>query len=488
MVDVGNKLLKKPLEVKNICCIGAGYVGGPTMAVIAKHCPDIQVNVVDINENRINLWNEKNLNNLPVFEPGLDLIINQVRNKNLHFSTKVKESVINADLIFLAVNTPTKSKGIGAGQASDLRWIEACAREISEYAKGHTIVVEKSTLPVRTAEVIEQILNMNSNLDDKNVKKSFSILSNPEFLSEGTAIDDLENPDRVLIGGDDKNAIKTLFDIYSKWVDQEKIICTNIWSSELSKLTANAFLAQRISSINAISALCEKTGADINEVTNALGKDKRIGEKFLKSGPGFGGSCFKKDILNLVYLCNYFNLPEAAEYWMEVINLNHWQQKRISKLIIQKLFGTISEKKIAILGFSFKENTNDTRESPSIQICKDLLDEGAKLAIHDPRVCAKNIEYELGIKCRKINEINTKIDENKILQEVCFYWSENIDQIVYGADAIVILTGWDDYKKLDFDLLNKNMRKPAWVFDCRDVLNNCELYADNINFWRVGKG
>ncbi len=481
---VGNKLNIKSTVVKNICCIGAGYVGGPTMAVIAKHCPEIQVNVVDLNKNRINSWNDINLNNLPIFEPGLDLIIKEVRGKNLHFSTDVKDSVIQADLIFIAVNTPTKSKGIGAGQASDLRWIEGCVREISEYAQGHTIVVEKSTLPVRTAEVIEKILNTKSKNDDK----TFSILSNPEFLSEGTAIDDLENPNRVLIGGEDELAIKTLYDIYAKWVNKEKIICTNIWSSELSKLTANAFLAQRISSINAISALCEKTGADINEVTNAVGKDERIGEKFLKSGPGFGGSCFKKDILNLVYLCNYFNLPEVADYWMNIINLNHWQQKRISKLIIEKLFGTVTGKKIAILGFSFKANTNDTRESPAIQICKDLLDEGAKLAIHDPRVSQKNIEFELGIKSKNIDESDSRIKGDSLTQEIYFYWCENIKDSVNGADAVVILTEWNEYKNLKPNLFNTNMRKPAWIFDCRDVLNNFQVDKNTINYWRVGKG
>ena len=485
MDEVENKLIHNSLSVKNICCIGAGYVGGPTMAVIAKHCPNIKVSVVDIDKNRIKLWNQKDLNRLPVFEPGLSSIIKKVRDKNLYFSTDVKGAIKNADLIFLAVNTPTKTKGIGAGQASDLRWIEACAREISEYAQGHTIVVEKSTLPVRTAEVIQQILTIKSNIKNKDINKSFSILSNPEFLSEGTAIDDLENPDRVLIGGEDKNSIKILHDIYSKWVDSEKIICTNIWSSELSKLTANAFLAQRISSINAISALCEKTGADINEVTNAVGKDQRIGEKFLKSGPGFGGSCFKKDILNLVYLCNYFNLPEVAEYWMNVINLNYWQQKRISRLVIQKLFGTITDKKIAILGFAFKANTNDIRESPAIQICKDLLDEGAILAIHDPKVNPDNIESELAVNCRKIN---TSKDKKNSSKEVYFYWSENIEEIIVGADAVLILTEWDNYKNLNTEIFYKNMRKPAWIFDCRDVFGNFQCEPENINYWRVGKG
>ena len=292
----------------------------------------------------------------------------------------------------------------------------------------------------------------------------------------------------MLIGGEDEIAIKVLYDVYAKWVDKEKIICTNIWSSELSKLTANAFLAQRISSINSISALCEKTGADINEVTNAVGKDERIGAKFLKCGPGFGGSCFKKDILNLVYLCNYFNLPEVAEYWMNVINLNQWQQKRISRLIIQKLFGTITDKKIAILGFSFKANTNDTRESPSIQICNDLLEDGAKLAIHDPRVRPKDIALELGITYKDLKEIDSQKVNNNLTDEVYFYWSENIEEILYGADAVVILTEWKDYKYLDPSFFKSKLRKPAWIFDCRDVLINTEQNKTGINYWRIGKG
>ena len=388
-------------KIKNICCIGAGYVGGPTMAVFAEHCKDIKITVSDINQSRINDWNNPDTNYLPIYEPDLDNLILKYRNKNLFFTTNIKDSIAEADMIFLSVNTPTKEKGVGAGKASDLKWVEASARQIAEYAVGHTIVVEKSTLPVRTAKTIEKILFDSQKKENNKNKKNqtFSVLSNPEFLSEGSAINDLQNPDRVLIGGSDQIAIEALSDLYKNWVPNEKIIRTNIWSSELSKLTANAFLAQRISSINSISAICEATEADIRQVANAIGLDKRIGQEFLCAGPGFGGSCFQKDILNLVYLCEFYNLKEVAEYWEQVISLNNWQKDRISKLIVNTLFGTVSGKRIAVLGFSFKANTNDTRNSPSIKICKDLIEDGALLSIYDPKVSQLQIEKDLGIKC-----------------------------------------------------------------------------------------
>ena len=362
-------------KIKNICCIGAGYVGGPTMSVIANQCPHLEINVVDININRIQSWNDEDLSKLPVYEPGLDNIIKKCRGKNLHFSNDIEINIAKADIVFISVNTPTKEKGIGAGKASDLRWIEESTRQIAKYATKHTIVVEKSTLPVKTAKTIEEILNK-SNISEN--EKTFSVLSNPEFLAEGTAINDLLFPDRVLIGGNDKDAIEALVNIYMHWVDKSKILTTNIWSSELSKLISNAFLAQRISSINSVSALCEKTGADVNEVSIAVGMDKRIGKFFLNAGPGFGGSCFKKDILNLVYMSDFYGLSEVSEYWQKVLEINIWQQKRIYRLIVEKLFNTVSGKKICILGFAFKANTNDSRESPAIQICKDLLDDGFK--------------------------------------------------------------------------------------------------------------
>ena len=391
--------------IKNICCIGAGYVGGPTMTVIADKCPQIEVNVVDINKDRINAWNDPNTEEIPIFEPGLSEIVKRCRGVNLHFSTNIKKQIAAADMIFISVNTPTKTKGTGAGKASDLKWVEVCARQVASYSVGHTIVVEKSTLPVRTAEVIKSILQ--SSLKSENNSKTFDVLSNPEFLAEGSAVEDLINPDRVLIGGENELAIDSLSEIYLNWVPRNKILRTNIWSSELAKLTANAFLAQRISSINSISALCEETGADVREVARAIGSDRRIGSKFLSSGPGFGGSCFKKDILNLVYLSEFFGLPEVANFWEGVVKLNNWHQHRISRLVVKKLFGTVSGKKISILGFAFKANTNDTRESAAIKICIDLLEEGAILSIHDPKVDSEQISKDLKSKSSNTKEEGT---------------------------------------------------------------------------------
>ena len=474
-------------EIKNICCIGAGYVGGPTMSVIADKCPDITVNVVDNNQERINLWNDKNLDNLPVYEPGLAEIVGRCRGKNLFFSTKVKENIAEADVVFISVNTPTKKKGIGAGQASDLKWVEACAREVAKYSRGHTIVVEKSTLPVKTAEVIKTILEAsNNNYQNEHLSKRFDVLSNPEFLAEGSAIKDLKEPDRVLIGGEREEAILALSNIYNKWVPKHKILHTNIWSSELAKLTANAFLAQRISSINSISALCETTGADVREVARAIGTDHRIGPKFLVSGPGFGGSCFKKDILNLVYLSNYFGLNEVAKFWESVVELNNWHQHRISKLIVKKLFGTVTGKKIHILGFAFKANTNDTRESSAIAICKDLLEEGAILSIHDPKVEAWQINIDLA---KKQNSQIKKMEKN---DSSCFegewYYSENMYDGFLGADAVVLITEWEEYSSINWARAANLMRKPSWVFDVRSITNPNEVKNANINFWRIGDG
>ncbi len=471
------------MQIKKICCIGAGYVGGPTMAVIADKCPNIQVDVVDLNEDRINKWNEKNLENLPIFEPGLAEIVSRCRGQNLHFSTAVSEKIRNSDMVFISVNTPTKKYGLGAGKASDLKWVEACAREVANNATGYTIVVEKSTLPVRTAEVIKSILEAAKKDSGDSFLKTFDVLSNPEFLAEGTAINDLLYPDRVLIGGDNFSAIDALSSIYSRWVIKEKILHTNIWSSELAKLTANAFLAQRISSINAIGALCEATGADVREVSRAIGSDSRIGSKFLDAGPGFGGSCFKKDILNLVYLCEYFGLDEVARFWESVVNLNNWHQTRISKLITKKLFGTISGKKIIILGFAFKGNTNDTRESAAIQICKDLINEGANLSIHDPKVTKYQIINDLGIK--PIDQIK---EENNLNEKGSWEFITDINESFFGADAIVILTEWEEYKNINWDLAEDRMRKPSWVFDSRSIIDPNSIKQNNFQFWRVGDG
>ena len=458
---------------KIICCIGAGYVGGPTMSVLALNCPDWQVNLVDLNEERINAWNNEDLSKLPIFEPGLEKIVKKCKGKNLFFSTKIEENIAKADIIFISVNTPTKTKGEGAGYSSDLTWIESSAREIAKFARNHTVVVEKSTLPVKTAETIKIILNSFEEDNAKRItysdKKTFSIVSNPEFLAEGSAINDLQNPDRVLIGGEDQDSINMIKDIYRNWVDEEKIITTNLWSSELSKLVANAFLAQRISSINSISALCESTGANISEVAKAVGADTRIGDKFLKSGPGFGGSCFKKDILNLVYLCRYYGLYEVANYWEQIVKINLWQQNRISSIVIKNLFGTLSNKKLALFGFSFKANTNDTRESPSINISKDFLKEGAELSFYDPQV--------------KKTQILKEFDEIERGQIKVYKSALKASE---GADAIIVLTEWEEFKDLDWQIIYKKMRKPSWVFDSRICLNRKYLQDIGFRVWTLG--
>jgi len=458
--------------IKNICCIGAGYVGGPTMAVIASNCPNLIINVVDINTKRINAWNSENLDYLPVFETGLDKLIKECRGKNLFFSTNIESCIKNADCIFISVNTPTKEKGLGAGYASDLKWIESCARQIAEFSKGHTIVVEKSTLPVKTAETIKKILESSQINHLKNIseRKSYTIISNPEFLAEGSAINDLQNPDRVLIGGEDEVSIRQISSIYENWVEKEKIIVTNLWSAELSKLVANAFLAQRISSINSISALCESTGANIQEVAKAIGTDTRIGNKFLNAGPGFGGSCFKKDILNLVYLCRYYGLNEVADYWEQIININIWQQKRIYQLVIKNLFGTISNKKLVIMGFSFKADTNDTRESPSIQISRDLLLEGADLNFYDPKVNEEQI----------LDSFKDISFEGKL---TCF---KNPYEAVSSSDAILVLTDWKEFQYLDWLKIYDDMRKPAWIFDSRVCLDLNKLNHIGFKVWTLG--
>ena len=465
------------MHIKNICCIGAGYVGGPTMSVIAAKCPHIKVNVVDVNKERIEKWNSEDLNSLPIFEPGLSDLVKNCRGKNLNFSTSVAEKISNADMVFISVNTPTKKKGIGAGKASDLKWVEACARQVAKYSKKHTLVVEKSTLPVRTAEVIKSILNESSKNDLKNKNdKTFDVLSNPEFLAEGSAINDLINPDRVLIGGENESAINSLSEIYLNWVPASKIIKTNLWSSELAKLSSNAFLAQRISSINSISAICEVTGADVREVSKAIGSDKRIGSRFLASGPGFGGSCFKKDILNLVYLAEFFGLPEVANFWEGVFKLNEWQQNRITQLVVKKLFGNVSGKKITILGFAFKANTNDTRESAAIKICKDLMEEGAILSIHDPKVDEEQITKDL------------KIESSNISKEGSWSMSHDLYESCNGSDAILVLTEWSEYTKINWQKIAKVIRKPSWIFDTRSIINSKKVKEANMNFWRIGDG
>lgn len=466
-----------PSPIRTICCIGAGYVGGPTMAVIADRCSGIQVTVVDLNAERIAAWNDPDLGRLPVYEPGLDAVVGRARGRNLHFTTEVDAAIAAADMVFLSVNTPTKTRGVGAGQASDLRWIEASARQVAASARGHTIVVEKSTLPVRTAETVKAILGaaqQNRPEGDRRQAKTFAVLSNPEFLAEGTAVADLEAPDRVLIGGEDPAAIESLAGIYGTWVPQERILRTNLWSSELSKLTANAFLAQRISSINSIAALCEATGADVREVGRAIGTDSRIGAKFLQAGPGFGGSCFQKDILNLVYLCRHYGLDEEAGYWEQVVTLNTWQQDRIARMVVQRLFGTVTGKRLALLGFAFKADTNDTREAPAIRICQNLIEEGARLVIVDPKVSPAQIGADLG---------QPPSDADGGWQA-----ASSPLEAATGADAVLILTEWRDYASLDWGAIAAVMRRPAWLFDARAIADAAAARTAGLNVWRVGEG
>lgn len=447
----------------NICCIGAGYVGGPTMAMIAKKCSNINVTVVDINEERINAWQS---DSLPIYEPGLYDVVQESIGKNLFFSTDIDSAIKKADIIFVSVNTPTKTFGEGAGRASDLQYWELCARRIKEVSESDKIIVEKSTLPVRTAEAMERVLHS----DESNLH--FEVLSNPEFLAEGTAIKDLENPDRVLIGGHHtetgQKALNILVDIYANWIPRDKILTSNVWSSELSKLTANAFLAQRVSSINAISALCEATEADVTEVSHAIGTDSRIGAKFLKASIGFGGSCFKKDILNLVYLCESYGLNEVANYWQQVVEINEYQQIRFTRQMIQSMFNTIAGKKILILGFAFKADTGDTRESPAIKICRELYNEKADLVISDPKAIS--------------NAMKDLTDLKNITYE------EDPYKAALGADAIAVLTDWNEYKYLDYEKIFKGMRKPAFIFDGRNFLEHERLFNIGYEVYSIGKG
>lgn len=467
------------MKVKNICCIGAGYVGGPTMAVIAQKCPQINVTVVDINEKRIAAWNDKDLSKLPVYEPGLDKVVEEARGRNLFFSTAVDEAIDKADMIFISVNTPTKTYGKGKGMAADLKYIELCARQIARVSKNDKIVVEKSTLPVRTASAIKSILDNTGNGSD--VK--FQILSNPEFLAEGTAVEDLLAPDRVLVGGDTsteegKEAMEALVSVYANWVSRDHILTTNVWSSELSKLTANAFLAQRVSSINALSELCEKTGADVNEVARAIGMDSRIGPKFLKSSVGFGGSCFQKDILNLVYIAKTYGLSEVADYWEQVITMNDHQKRRFAHNIISTLFNTVSGKKIAFLGWAFKKDTNDTRESAAIYVADELLNEQSNVAVYDPKVEEEQMYAD-------VDYLNTRTSEENRAGLSAY---QDPYEACKDAHAIAVLTEWDEFKTYDWQKLYDQMQKPAFLFDGRGLLNMEELEEIGFVCYKIGSG
>lgn len=463
------------MKITKICCIGAGYVGGPTMSVIAQKCPDIQVTVVDMNPKRVAAWNDDNLDNLPIYEPGLAQVVEEARGRNLFFSTQVEEAIDDAQMIFISVNTPTKTYGKGKGMAADLKNIELCARQIAKVATSDKIVVEKSTLPVRTAEALKSIL------DDTGNGVHFEILSNPEFLAEGTAIQDLINPDRILIGGDStekgQEAKNALTSVYENWIPKDRILQTNVWSSELSKLTANAFLAQRVSSINSISELCEVTGADVNEVSKAIGTDSRIGSKFLKASVGFGGSCFQKDILNLVYIAKSYGLHEVADYWEQVIIMNDHQKKRFTERMMSNMYNTVAGKKIVMLGWAFKKDTNDTRESASIYVADALLDEQAEILVYDPKVTAEQIYADL-------DYLNTRPEtENRKLLTVVNDPMEAMDD----AHAIAILTEWDEFKTYDWEAIYNMMLKPAFIFDGRKLLDSKKIKAIGFNHFAIGE-
>ena len=462
------------MNITKICCIGAGYVGGPTMAIIAQKCPHIQVTVVDLNTERIAAWNDENVDNIPIYEPGLAPVVTEARGRNLFFSTDVDKAIDEAQMVFISVNTPTKTYGSGKGMAADLKYIELCARQIAAIAKDNKIIVEKSTLPVRTAEAVKSIL------DNTGYGVQFEILSNPEFLAEGTAVQDLFHPDRVLIGGDPseagQKAVQALVAIYANWVPVDKILTTNLWSSELSKLTANAFLAQRISSINALSELCEVTGANINEVAKAIGMDSRIGPKFLKASVGFGGSCFQKDILNLVYIAKSYGLNEVADYWEQVIILNDHQKRRFSKIIVKTLYNTVSDKKIAFLGWAFKKDTNDTRESAAIYVADDLLNEHANIAVFDPKVSRKKMLSDLDYLETRTSEENTKSAKT----------FENPYEACQNAHAIAVLTEWDEFTTYDWQRIYDNMQKPAFIFDGRNLLNRTALEKIGFVYQAIG--
>ena len=447
----------------NILCIGAGYVGGSTMPIVASHCPQHRFVIVDINEARIAAWQS---DKLPIYEPGLDEIVRKTLGKNLFFSTEVDKHIAEADIIFVSVNTPTKTFGQGAGKAADLQYWEKTARQILENSTSSKIVVEKSTLPVRTAEAMERILNSNGN------GLHFDVLSNPEFLAEGTAVRDMENPDRVLIGGrgtaSGQKAVEALVELYANWVPRERIITANLWSSELSKLVANAFLAQRISSINAISALCEKTEADVSEVAHAIGLDNRIGKYFLRASVGFGGSCFKKDILNLVYLCEHYGLPEVAAYWEQVVKMNEFQEIRFARNMVGSMFNTVAGKRIALFGAAFKANTNDTRESPALEVCRALLEERAEIVITDPHAI-ENARHDLG----------------ELAKRVTFEPDPYV--AADGAHAIAVLTEWSQYTELDYEKIHASMVKPAFIFDGRNLLEHKKLYELGFNVYPIGR-
>lgn len=473
---------------KKVVCIGAGYVGGPTMAMIALKCPMIEVVVLDINQARIDAWNS---DNLPIYEPGLDEVVKACRGRNLFFSTDVNKHVSEGDVIFVSVNTPTKTKGLGAGMAADLTYWESAARNIAKVSKGYKIIVEKSTVPVKTAEAVEKVLKSCAESDFK-----YDVLSNPEFLAEGTAVQDLLKPDRVLVGGRETpsglRAVATLKLVYSQWIPEKQVVTANLWSAELTKLAANAMLAQRISSINSLSALCESTGADISQVAYAVGMDSRVGPKFLNASVGFGGSCFQKDILNLVYICESQGLKEVAAYWKQVVDMNNYQKTRFVHRMIGSMFNTVSGKKIAVLGFAFKKDTGDTRETPTIDVGLGLLADGAKLCIYDPQVKEDLMRRELSMGKfewdHPMASANSQsASAQSALVESNVACASSAEEACAGAHAIAILTEWDEFKTLDYEKIFANMVKPAFLFDGRNILDHAAMRKIGFVTYCIGK-
>lgn len=444
------------------------------MAVIAAKAPRVKVTVVDLSVAQIAAWNS---DVMPIYEPGLDDLVKSVRGKNLFFSTNIDDAIREADIIFVSVNTPTKTSGIGAGRAANIKNCELCARKIAEVAQSDKIVVEKSTVPVRTAESIKRVLASAST-------HKFQVLSNPEFLAEGTAVQDLIFPSRVLIGGDQTpeglQAIATLVSVYANWVEESRIITTNLWSSELSKLVANAFLAQRVSSINSITALCDKTDADVDEISRAIGSDVRIGNKFLKASVGYGGSCFQKDILNLVYICETFGLQECADYWHQVVLMNDYQKKRFAQKMVESMFNTVTGKKIAIFGFAFKKDTGDTRESAAVYVMKELLEERAMLSVYDPKVTRTQMFEEFKYSCALTHESFPELDKHIVT-------AESAIESARGAHAIAIMTEWDEFTTYDYRAIYDIMSKPAFIFDGRNILPHAELREMGFQVYAIGK-
>ncbi|KAJ1769717.1 hypothetical protein IW140_005178 [Coemansia sp. RSA 1813] len=463
--------------ISHVCCIGAGYVGGPTSAVMALKCPGIQFTVVDTDAKRIAAWNSSSL---PVYEPGLDDIVWERRGTNLHFSTEIESAIYKADIILIAVNTPPiyqnrehrTNNSPWAATATDLSAVEECTMRIAHVARSSKIVVEKSTVPCKTGDIIASILQRHGCKD-----VGFDVLSNPEFLSEGTAIQDLLEPDRVIIGGQrgTERAQQALESIYAQWVCPDRIVTMGLWSAELVKLASNAMLAQRVSSINSISVLCEATGADVTDVARGCAMDSRIGDKFLRPSVGFGGSCFHKDIASLVWLCESLGLPEIGEYWQQVLKINEYQKTRFAQRILH-VVGDLAGKRVACLGFAYKGGTGDTRNTPAAVICRTLLAHGAHLAVYDPKVQETSIVEHLSDPCFEqqvampgySNIRSTNVGGR---DDVCI--CKTAYEAMDGAHVVAILTAWDEFRHIDWQRASGLLATPqSCIFDGQLVIKN----------------